>query len=227
MLPYAVYLRVYEPVSPSESAATQRVVDAGLDTSAVTLAQQRQALLGVTRSAQSPAVQAAGAAFALRYDGRTFLAPAADEAGHVRVATWRPPLGWLVLVADSDLHADPSDGHPRFRTPMPYARRRAGRAVAALRRHDPEGELLGALRTETIETARWLERFGGDGVVELDLAGLGPIVRDLDPDEPIRSAREVADTMDALAAGRTELAADMHSQLRERWATYALRERAS
>ncbi|PRY00922.1 hypothetical protein [Allonocardiopsis opalescens] len=106
--------------------------------------------------------------------------------------------------------------------PMGQARRRLARAVAVIRRHVGDGDLL----TEVRDAGRWLEGFHRDSLVELDYGGL---VHLLD-DETLRTDQSVAEVAAALTGLETrqdEVSMAMYQRLRGRWDAVQARERAN
>ena len=276
MLPYAAYLRVYEPVEvlvdrPGEGvpAATEAVVPA--DPRELTSAEQeRSRRAAVLTGTPAPAEAGTATAFVIRRDGRTFVAPAdeqvrswialttlagtlspsaakalapggiletatellrawqrthPDAAPHVRQATWRIPLPWMLLPApdEQDPYQVGDELTARYLTPMVQARRRVARAHAVGRRHFPDSDDV----AELVDLGRWLEAFHAHSWVELDLAGLGLAVQAADPSEPDRSLQDVQAAVEALREGRVDEAAERYSDVTVWWGSLALREHAN
>ena len=284
MVPYAAYLRVYEPV---ESLTTDDGSGKGTDVTGgvpgsdepaepgsphelTTAEQQRSRRAAVGTGTIALVAADSGASFVIHRDGRTFVAPAdelvrcwialarlagslspsaalaltpgavLDDAGealqawqqthpdgapHVREATWRLPLAWL-LLADPDERESYRVGEQttaRYLTPMVQARRRVARAHAVSRRHFPDSDEV----AELVDLGRWLEAFHAHSWVELDLAGLGMAVAGVDPDEPDRSLRDVHAAVQALRDGKLEEAADRYHDITVWWGSLALREHAN
>lgn len=271
MLPYAAYLRVYEPVEVLAGPAGSGEPESPPDPQELVRAEQRRSLDAALRAGTvvgtSPESEDA---FRLERDGRVFVSPAdtrlrgwlslarltdnlsggargaltsaavvrdADEAlrswrqrhpdgaEHVREATWRLPMPWLLVAA-------PEEGEPypvgeresrRYRTPMVQARRRMARAHAAARQHFPDSDDV----ADVADLGRWLEAFHAHSWVELDLAGLGPLVAELDPDEPDRTLADMAESVAALRSGRVADAVDTYARVASWWGMLALREHAN
>ncbi|NMH98652.1 hypothetical protein [Pseudonocardia acidicola] len=145
-----------------------------------------------------------------------------DAAAHVVTASWTVPLPWFALVDPEgrQLHL----GRPRrvsWRVPMRVARSRAAAAERIVR------EALGDVGpTEVLaETARWLDRFDRDSVVELDYGGLV----DLLDDDALRadtSAAEVQRALRALRDGDEKTAGACYDRLRVFWGAVAGKQRA-
>lgn len=132
---------------------------------------------------------------------------------HVRAGTWRIPLAWFAAF-------DPHErqlvlGGPRslrYETALPSARRRVRRVLDALRSRAPT---TGSL-AEIAGLARWLDRFGDRGMVELDYGGLVSVLSD----ERMRADASVADTaaaVEALSEDRPQDAAKAYERLILRW----------
>ena len=275
MVPYAAYLRVYEPVEflpapPGEEVPA--IGDAAApDPQQLTSAEQERSRRAAVLGGAVVAVDAADeAAFVLRRGGRTFVAPAdeqvrswvalgrladtlspsaaraltsqllldrADEAlrawrhghpdavPHVREATWRLPVAWLLLAApdEQDPYQVGDEMTARYLVPMAQARRRIARALAAARRHFPESDDV----AELVDLGRWLEAFHAHSWVELDLAGLGLAVSAADPAEPDRSLLDLQAAVTALREGRVDDAAEHYRGVSMWWGSLALRERAN
>ena len=276
MVPYAAYLRVYEPFE-SLGQDSAGAVPAGAepevpdDPHEQTSAEQERARRAAVRAQAIGLVSAATAsAFVIRKDGRTFAAPAdeqvrswvaltrlagslspsaaraltpaplLDDAGealqtwqrqhpdgapHVREATWRLPLAWLLLPVPEEREPYDVGGEPtaRYLTAMVQARRRLARAHAVARRHFPDSDEV----AELVDLGRWLEAFHAHSWVELDLAGLGVAVTAEDAAEPDRSLRDVHASVEALRAGQVEAAAERYRDVTVWWGSFALREHAN
>ncbi len=271
MLPYAAYLRVYEPVEVLAGAAGPD--PGGRDRPEgheLTRAEQERSRRAAIRSLAVGLVRDSGTPFRLSRDGRSFVAPSdetlrswlslarlveslspsaaralapaplvedADDAlrawrrdhpgaaAHVREATWRLPLAWLLVPAPDEQEAYAVDGVAtvRYLTPMVQARRRVARAHAAARQHfDGSDEVA-----EVVDLGRWLEAFHAHSWVELDLAGLGGVVRDIDVDEPDRSLRDMTEAVQALREGRLDDSAETYQRVTAWWGLVALREHAN
>lgn len=148
-----------------------------------------------------------------------------DAAGprlHEFSSGWAVPLRWFAFVEYDERRVSltPGDRFLRYRTSMARARRRAHRALAALRRALPDAPM-----TEAVEAgARWLEEFHPRSVVELDYGGLAYLMPDrelLDDDSP----RLVADALVALGRHDLTEAGRRYEELVERWRKVQLYER--
>ena len=148
-----------------------------------------------------------------------------DGAPHVREATWRLPLAWLLLPApdEREVYQVGEQTTARYLTPMVQARRRVARAHAVSRRHFPDSDEV----AELVDLGRWLEAFHAHSWVELDLAGLGVAIASVDPDEPDRSLRDVRAAVEALRDGRVEDAGEHYQNVTVWWGSLALREHAN
>ena len=100
----------------------------------------------------------------------------------------------------------------RYRTPMVQARRRVARALRTLKDAVEEGPLIEGL----VDVGRWLEEFHPRSLVELDYGGLVHVLPagELEDD---RSAKDVADGVDALRVGDGEAAGEAYGRLVDRW----------
>ena len=275
VVPYAAYLRVYEPVevlvdSPGEGvpASTEPVVPA--DPRELTSAEQERSRRAAVVTGTAAADPGTARAFVVRRGGRTFVAPAdeqvrswialtslagslspsaaralapgavletatealrawqrrhPDAAPHVRQATWRLPLSWMLLPApdEQDPYQVGDELTARYLTPMVQARRRVARAHAVARRHFPDSDDV----AELVDLGRWLEAFHAHSWVELDLAGLGLAVQAADPSEPDRSLQDVQAAVEALREGRVDEAAERYRDVTVWWGSLALREHAN
>jgi len=81
---------------------------------------------------------------------------------------WHVPVRWFILVGEEERHLVPlEEDDGRFRlyywTPLALARKRAQRALAALRRSE-----LAPLVQMVREMAEWLSAFHPQSVLELD-----------------------------------------------------------
>jgi len=273
VLPYAAYLRVYEPAEVLAGGVAPVASGGSVpDPCELTRAEQLRSLHAAVRA---PALAAPGpahgeAAFELEREGRVFVAPTdeqlrgwlslarlvgtlppaavraltsiavvdgadaalrswrrdhPDSAEHVREATWRLPMPWLLVPAPAEReNYDLGERTSlRYLTPMVQARRRVARAHAAARRHFPDSEEL----LEVTDLGRWLETFHAHGWVELDLAGLGPVLHEVDRAEPDRSLVELASAVRALRAGRVDESVSRYQRVAGWWGGLALREHAN
>ncbi|UQX02148.1 hypothetical protein [Streptomyces sp. RerS4] len=140
-----------------------------------------------------------------------------DARPWIRTAVWQVPLRWFVLVADGEREYLPGE-RLRYRTPMVQARRRLARALRTLR----ETEGYGAMAEGLAEVGSWLEEFHPRSMVELDYGGLSYALP-ADALAADRSARDLAEAIEALRSGDEEAAAEIHADLALRWR--AVRER--
>ena len=268
MVPYAAYLRVYEPVEAL--ARRPRSGSSPVEPHLLTRAEQERSLHAAVRAQAVGLVDGGDVAYWLERGGRTFAAPGdellrswlsltrlagslppsvaraltpgalvedADDAlrnwrrehpeaaPHVRDATWRLPMPWLLLPSPEEQETYTADGHEtvRYLTPMVQARRRVARAHAAARQHFPDSEELG----EVVDLGRWLEAFHAHSWVELDLAGLGDVIRSVDPEEPDRSVHDLAAAVRALREDRVDDSGELYQRITAWWGLLALREHAN
>jgi hypothetical protein len=162
-------------------------------------------------------------------DLEKWLAAHPELRSHIRTSAWHVPLRWLCLVdpaereliTGSGATAGASTGQPsapalrrscRFATPMAHARRRAARALAALRKAYADGPAVGRLE----DVARWLEDFHPHALVELDYGGLTQLLRD-DELRDDDSADLVTAAVRALSQGDTDRATALSDRVNERW----------
>lgn len=156
-----------------------------------------------------------------------------DLVVHVRTSSWQVPVMWFALVDAVEREvglgraAGPGDAEPTasrglvYRTPMSRARRRVARALAVLRRAADDGASAGLE-----ELGRWLEQFHPRSVVELDYAGLVPLLSDADLETDC-SAADVAEALAALDQGRGDLAVQAYCRVAERMKALQAVETAS
>jgi hypothetical protein len=128
---------------------------------------------------------------------------------------WHVPIRWFVLVQDDERRLRPDDQGRyslTYRTQVAAARKRAERALAALRRSElaPLSDLAGDL-------ARWLSAFDRRSIIELDYAGVASLFGwdELDNDH---SARDIQEAVDALSRGDLARAAELYQGVASRWA---------
>jgi hypothetical protein len=169
---------------------------------------------------------------------------------HILVSIWTVPLAWFVPFAAAErwLALGPAGSRSSaarttplarallYTTPMPRARRRVARGLAALRGLHPLGSMdpLGPLgpgmdgsgwdpsraQDELAEFGRWLEAFHPRSLVELDYGGLVQLLSDDDLCGD-QSAAEIAAAIDGAARGERELAVAMYQRAHSRWRAFA------
>jgi hypothetical protein len=143
---------------------------------------------------------------------------------HEQIATWGVPLRWFVFVDldEREIALSPGRRTLRYRTEISKARRRAHRAVSALRK-----SLGDAPITEAVEEgARWLEEFHPRSIVELDYGGLVTLL----PDDDLAgddSPGLVAAGLSALSRGDADAATEAYEKLVDRWRSVQLLERCN
>src|SRR2546429_2133105 len=179
------------------------------------------------------------------------LAPP-GEAGparlHILASTWTVPLTWFVPFAPAERWLSLGEDLSRaagpatasairalvYTTPMPRARRRVARGLAALR-HLPAGSgdtalepVLESARAvgDLAEVGRWLEDFHPYSLAELDYGGLVHLVSD-DALCGDQSVAEIRAAIDGAARGECELAVAMYMRARDRWRALAEFEQAN
>jgi len=163
---------------------------------------------------------------------------------HILASVWTVPLTWFVPFAPAERWLSLGAGPGRasvaatasatralvYATPMPRARRRTARGLAALR-HLPPGsgdavlELSQAVG-DLAEVGRWLEEFHPHSLVELDYGGLVHLVSD-DALCGDQSAGEIRAAIDGAARDECELAVAMYMRARNRCRAFAEFERAN
>jgi hypothetical protein len=162
-----------------------------------------------------------------------------EEAGltrlHILASVWAVPLAWFVPFAPAERWLSLGEGRGRgtattasatralvYTTPMPRARRRVARGLAALR-HLPgaSGETIlkpSRVAGDLAEAGRWLEEFHPYSLVELDYGGLVHLVSD----DALCGDQSVAEIHAAIdGAARGELAVAMYMRARNRWRAFA------
>jgi hypothetical protein len=156
---------------------------------------------------------------------------------HILASVWAVPLAWFVPFAPAERWLSLGEGRGRgtattasatralvYTTPMPRARRRVARGLAALR-HLPAGSgdtILEPSRVagDLAEAGRWLEEFHPYSLVELDYGGLVHLVSD-DALCGDQSVAEIRAAIDGAARGEHELAVAMYMRARNRWRAFA------
>jgi hypothetical protein len=164
-----------------------------------------------------------------------------EEAGltrlHILASVWAVPLAWFVPFAPAERWLSLGEGRGWgtattasatralvYTTPMPRARRRVARGLAALR-HLPggSGDTIGEpsrVAGDLAEAGRWLEEFHPYSLVELDYGGLVHLVSD-DALCGDQSVAEIHAAIDGAARGEHELAVAMYMRARNRWRAFA------
>lgn len=144
---------------------------------------------------------------------------------HEQVSTWGVPLRWFVFVDMRERQVSTgAAGHRqlRYRTEISKARRRAHRGAAVLRKSVGDTPITQAVE----DSARWLEEFHPNSMVELDYGGLV----DLLGDEQLagdNSPELVAAGLTSLARGDADAATEVYERLVTRWHAIQLLERAN
>lgn len=137
---------------------------------------------------------------------------------------WHVPVRWFVLVDDPERRlVERDDGRYRlsYWTPIADARRRAGRALAVLRRSE-----LSPVASLVLDLAEWLAAFHPRSFVELDYGDVADLFTwdELDND---RSGRDIQESIDAIAdpaAGGIARAGELYQAVAARWAEAMSRE---
>jgi hypothetical protein len=176
---------------------------------------------------------------------------------HILASVWTVPLAWFFPFAGAerwlalgplgpagpDKSATPGTDAAAeaaaptralvYTAPMPRARRRVARGLAALRDmpqafEDAVGDPSQAhpIEAELAEVGRWLEDFHPYSLVELDYGGLVHLLSDeaLCNDQ---SAAEIGAAIDGVGKGERGLAAAMYKRAHSRWRACAEYEMAN
>ena len=162
---------------------------------------------------------------------------------HILASVWTVPLTWFVPFGPAERWLSLGEGQGRasvaatasatralvYTTPMPRARRRVARGLAALR-HLPAGSdaVLEPSRAvgDLAEVGRWLEEFHPYSLVELDYGGLVHLVSD-DALRGDQSVAEIRAAIDGAVREECELAVAMYMRARNRWRAFAEFEQAN
>lgn len=136
-------------------------------------------------------------------------------------SAWHVPVRWFVLFDDGErslVEREAGGFRLHYWTSVPRARDRAQRAMRIL-----EQGGLDAVAEVVRDLDEWLSCFDPRCSVELDYADVADSFgwNDLDED---RSAREVAEALDALEAGDRERAGEIYQAVAGRWAEARIRE---
>ena len=166
---------------------------------------------------------------------------------HILASVWTVPLAWffpfagterwLALGPQGRVGSGTSAAEVAAMTralvytaPMPRARRRVARGLAALRGMPPAFEDAAGdpsqAEAELAEVGRWLEDFHPYSLVELDYGGLVHLLSDeaLCNDQ---SAAEIGAVIDGVAKGEPGLALAMYKRAHSRWRACAEYELAN
>jgi len=155
---------------------------------------------------------------------------------HILASIWTVPLTWFVPFAPAERWLSLGRSRPAaaatasatralvYTTPMPLARRRVARGLAALRRLParPGDAVLEPARAagDLAGVGRWLEEFHPHSLVELDYGGLVHLVSD-DALCGDQSVAEIRAAIDGAARGEYELAVAMYTRASSRWRAFA------
>ena len=157
-----------------------------------------------------PRAQAERAAHELAVMGETDP----EIKSHILHANWHVPLRWFAAFDPSEriLIEDRRGLRVRYEAGLSDAQRRLSRALEILESSALDGGVVEAVR----ELGAWLGEFPGEGLVELDYAGVSTAFTedDLVNDQ---SAAEVWTCLQALASGDLQRAAETFEALSERW----------
>lgn len=140
-----------------------------------------------------------------------------DWRSHILLSTWEVPLRWFCAFDASERQVEP--GTIRYRTPMPAARDRVGRALEVLRASLPDPTVVGMVA----EVGQWLNQFHLDAILELDYGSVSTLLDASELAED-RSAEDIQEAVAALAAGEPDRAGAFYSRAAERWTVTRGRE---
>ena len=133
---------------------------------------------------------------------------------HILHANWHVPLRWFAAFDPSErvLIEDRRGLRVRYEATLSDGQRRLARALEILDASAIDSGVVEAVR----ELSGWLEEFPGEGLIELDYAGVSAAFTedDLVNDQ---SAAEVWTCLQALATGDLQRAAETFETLSERW----------
>ena len=224
MLPYAAYLRVYEPLSAFEEPELSRWVAYA----ASPHRPRRREALGAEYGEALRRVTALPPIVVPEQESEHAYIRWAE--GVIYVCPWQTRLrSWLALGPRDD----PSGGQPAtasavrtliYATAMAQARRRLARSLTAVRKglrgplgtdEDVRKRSLG-VTAELEDVGRWLEDFHPRSVVELDYGGLVNLLTD----DALRSDQSVAEIRAAISGlnrDEPELAITMYRRASDRW----------
>jgi hypothetical protein len=141
---------------------------------------------------------------------------------HVLESTWEVPLHWFVPFDDGERSLTKVRSGTvslRYETTVRTARERTGHALEVVRATLPNPGVIAPLAGIT----RWLSDFDAGGILVLDYAGVGRLLplQDLREDH---TARDIAESIQALAEGDGDRAAAFYMVAAERWAGVRRRE---
>jgi hypothetical protein len=146
--------------------------------------------------------------------------PSAQPA--ILQSPWHVPVRWFVLVDDDERRlVESAIGEFRlmYWTPIAAARRRAERALHAVRRSE-----LAPITEVIRELAEWLAGFHPRSMIELDYGGVSSLFTwdELDNDH---SGREIQEAIEEIAKpGGMARAAELYQNVSGRWAEAMSRE---
>jgi hypothetical protein len=135
---------------------------------------------------------------------------------------WHVPIRWFVLVDEQERHlSEDAPGHYRLHywTPIGMARKRADRALLALRRSD-----MASVAELVRDLAQWLGSFHPRSALELDYASVSTLFTwdELDNDH---SGREIQEAIEAIGRqGEMGRASELYQAVAWRWAEVRSRE---
>jgi len=137
-----------------------------------------------------------------------------EMRSHMLHSNWHVPVRWFAAFADLDriLVEDRNGVRIRYEARLFDAATRLAQAIDVLEESQIEESITVLVR----ELAGWLEGFDPESLVELDY---GSVARSFSDDELVddHSAAELWACVNALAAGDPMSAAEIFSDLTERW----------
>jgi len=240
VLPFAAYLRVYDPLiafpQPDQSrwAAYAGSTERPRRIAALE-AEHAESLRRLVPARPSP--EARQNAYVRRFQGKTYICPwqsglrswtafspaqgplTDGPEPYIRSSSWHVPYSWFVPFAREERWLSFGEGGspPRsllYVTSMAQARSRLARAALVRKRLDLPYKDLPFGDVESLYAV--LRGFHPEALIELDYGGLVHLMTDeaLAADD---SVGESAVALIALERGQSELTVAMHGRLRDRW----------
>jgi hypothetical protein len=240
VLPYAAYLRVYDPLiafpQPDQSRWAAYAGSTERPRRVAALEAEHAESLRRLVPARSSSEERQNA-YVRRFQGKTYICPwqsslrswTAFSAAqglltdgpepYIRSSTWHVPYAWFVPFTRDErwLSFGRDEAAPRglmYVTSMAQARNRLARAALVRKRLDLPFAELPFGDVESLYAG--LRGFHPEALIELDYGGLVHLMTDeaLAADD---SVGESAVALTALERGQSELTVAMHGRLRDRW----------